>query len=186
MVNLTDAAGTVTESYTYDEYGRPLSSSFVGNRYFFTGREYDKETGLYYYRARYYDPAMGRFLTQDPIGYAGGMNLYGYCGNNPVNFVDPWGLYEVGPGGMGNFAAEILIRAEIKKYSPEMPDGTMAMAAKVLRKEMTVEEYKKLKDQKLPEEQKAKITKDIIKRAQEKPENQELKEELKPYLLSYG
>ncbi len=71
VVNLTDSLGKVIESYTYDEYGKPLNSSSVGNRYFFTGREYDKETGLYYYRARYYDPTMGRFLAQDPIGYAG-------------------------------------------------------------------------------------------------------------------
>jgi len=59
----------------------------------FTGREWDKETGLYYYRARYYDPMEGRFISKDPISSAGGdVNLYGYVQNNPVSFRDPLGL----------------------------------------------------------------------------------------------
>jgi type VI secretion system secreted protein VgrG len=61
--------------------------------YTFTGREWDKETGLYYYRARYYDPMEGRFISKDPIGFDGGdVNLYGYVGNNPENLTDPSGL----------------------------------------------------------------------------------------------
>ena len=61
--------------------------------YSFTGREWDSETGLYFYRARYYDPEAGRFISRDPIGFTGGdMNLYGYVGNNPLNAIDPMGL----------------------------------------------------------------------------------------------
>jgi len=66
------------------------------NRIMFTGREYDKETGLYYYRARYYNPQIGRFLQTDPIGYGDGMNVYRYCGNNSVNRADPTGLFSYG------------------------------------------------------------------------------------------
>lgn len=62
------------------------------NLYTFTAREYDSETGLYYYRARYYDPVAGRFITRDPIGFEGGINQYAYVLNNPVNYTDPEGL----------------------------------------------------------------------------------------------
>jgi RHS repeat-associated protein len=61
------------------------------NPFTFTGREFDKETGLYFHRARYYAPEIGRFLQTDPIGYDGGMNLYTYCMNNPWDLTDPYG-----------------------------------------------------------------------------------------------
>ena len=63
--------------------------------YTYTGREWDKETGLYYYRARYYDPMEGRFISKDPIGFRGGdVVLYGYVHNNPINRKDPKGLFD--------------------------------------------------------------------------------------------
>ena len=62
-------------------------------RFRFAGAEYDQETGLYYMRARYYDPALGRFLSEDPIGIDGGLNLYAYAGNDPTNRSDPSGLF---------------------------------------------------------------------------------------------
>jgi RHS repeat-associated protein len=63
----------------------------------FTGREWDTETGLYSYRARYYDPRVGRFLSEDPVRFAGGINLYAYVENNPVNRTDPKGWWPLTP-----------------------------------------------------------------------------------------
>ncbi len=87
---LDDSA--VLEKYTYDTSGRPAQISQLANRYLFTGREYDDETGLYYFRARHYDPRLGRFVQPDPIGYHGGRNLYQFMHNNAANFLDPFGL----------------------------------------------------------------------------------------------
>ncbi|NOT59709.1 MAG: RHS repeat-associated core domain-containing protein, partial [Acidobacteria bacterium] len=80
-------------SFSYDAFGNSVSSS--ATRYGFTGREADAETGLMYYRARFYDPVVGRFISEDPIGLAGGINLYGYVGNDPQNGTDPLGLYDI-------------------------------------------------------------------------------------------
>ena len=97
---LVDESGSVVESYSYSVWGEatilssglsPLTSSQFGNRYLFQGREYCFATGLYNFRARWYDPATGRWLSNDPIGISGGLNLYAFCGNNPVNYVDPDG-----------------------------------------------------------------------------------------------
>ena len=69
---------------------KPANNTF-SNNYTYTGREWDKETGLYYYRARYYDPMEGRFVRKDPIGFEGGINLYNYVESNPINYTDPSG-----------------------------------------------------------------------------------------------
>ncbi len=68
-----------------------ITESVYGNRFLFQGREYDYDTALYYFRARWYEPETGRWLSPDPIGISGGLNLYAFCGNDPVNFVDPEG-----------------------------------------------------------------------------------------------
>ena len=67
---LTDSNGTIVESYSYDVFGRPSVTSSLGNRFMFTGREYDAETDLYFYRARYYSPRIGRFLQRDRLTWA--------------------------------------------------------------------------------------------------------------------
>ena len=87
---LTDASGNLVEQLTYDSFGN--SSGSTRTRYGYTGRERDPDTGLMYYRARWYDPEVGRFISEDPIGLAGGINLYAYVGNNPIGFNDPLGL----------------------------------------------------------------------------------------------
>ena len=86
--------GLVINHITYDSFGRVLSQSApeLGDRFSFTGREWDEETGLFFYRARYYSPALGRFTSQDPIGFLGSdWNLYRYAANNPILKVDPSG-----------------------------------------------------------------------------------------------
>lgn len=98
---LTNSSGALTASNTYDSFGNPTNSTFP-SRYQFTGRELDSTTGLQYSRARFYDPKIGRFISEDPIGFAGGdANLYGYVWNNPYKFTDPFGL-----DGWGSSAAD--------------------------------------------------------------------------------
>lgn len=93
IVDLTDSSGTVVQSYVYDSFGNIVSQTgSLTNPYTYTGREFDSESGLYYYRARYYDPNIGRFINEDPIGFGGGINKFVYTINNPVNFTDPSGL----------------------------------------------------------------------------------------------
>ena len=96
----------MAEQYTYDPYGNVTvldtswgqignggaSNTTVGNTIFFAGESFDTSTGLYFDRARYYNPQLGRFISEDPIGYAGsGANLYAYCGDNPTDATDPFG-----------------------------------------------------------------------------------------------
>jgi len=82
------AAGLAT-SYTYDPFGNTTMAGSSSNPFQFSGRENDG-TGLYYYRARYYSPTFQRFVSQDPIGFAGGdFDLYGYVGNSPITLTDP-------------------------------------------------------------------------------------------------
>ncbi len=119
VVSVTNSTGAVVERYDYDAFGKPTvydgsftmlsGGSAIGNPYLYTGREYDKETGLYYYRARYFDPVHGRFLQRDPIGYGDGMGVYAYVGNGTFSSIDPlglinWKIVQATVGMVGNAA----------------------------------------------------------------------------------
>ncbi|TAE58470.1 MAG: hypothetical protein EAZ76_02010 [Nostocales cyanobacterium] len=113
--DLVNNSGAVVNHVVYDSFGQVISESnpAVDTRYLFTGREFDQEIGLYYYRARYYDQATGRFLSEDPIGFDGGdANLYRYVFNDPIRLSDPTGespfILLIVLGGVINGATEAL------------------------------------------------------------------------------
>ncbi|QNG45754.1 RHS repeat domain-containing protein [Sphingobium yanoikuyae] len=92
IVAVTDAAGAAIGINSYDEYGIP-STGNIG-RFQYTGQTWIPELGMYYYKARFYSPTLGRFMQTDPIGYSAGTNLYSYVRNNPINRKDPTGLID--------------------------------------------------------------------------------------------
>ena len=96
ITDLTDSSGSTVQSYAYDVWGNVLQQTgTIENSFVFTGRERDSETSLYYYRARSYEPQIGRFLQKDPLGGDQGKNLYPYVQNNPVNRIDPSGKADI-------------------------------------------------------------------------------------------
>jgi len=93
VLNLTNSLGIKSNTYSYTAFG--LTKAQTGsaiNPWLYTGRQYDAESGLYFNRNRYYNPGLGRFITKDPIGIRGGVNLYSYALNSPSNYTDPLGL----------------------------------------------------------------------------------------------
>ena len=102
---IIDSTGTIVNQITLDAFGSVVDQTdpAISTRYLFTGREYDEATNLYYYRARFYDPQTGRFISEDPIGFTGDdWNLYRYVRNQTTGAVDPTGLVLVAFDGTGN------------------------------------------------------------------------------------
>jgi|HubBroStandDraft_4_1064222.scaffolds.fasta_scaffold01159_8 RHS repeat-associated protein len=97
VTSLSTSTGALAETYTYDSFGNTTNSSgSLTNPFQYTSREFDTESNLYFYRARYYDPQAGRFLSEDPLGPKDeGPNLYAYVSNNPIMSVDPLGRYKI-------------------------------------------------------------------------------------------
>jgi RHS repeat-associated protein len=100
---LTDSAGAVQTQYSYEPFGKTTSSGASNtNTFQYTGRENDG-TGMYYYRARYYDPTLQRFISEDPLEFrGGGTNYYAYAADNPSMYTDPLGQAGVTSWSLGN------------------------------------------------------------------------------------
>jgi RHS repeat-associated protein len=92
ITSLSTSSGTLANSYIYKAFGNPSSIGTLANPFQYTAREFDSETGLLYLRARYMDTATGRFLSEDPVSFSGGINFYRYAANDPMILVDPSGL----------------------------------------------------------------------------------------------
>jgi RHS repeat-associated protein len=93
ITSLSGTTGTLSNTYTYDTFGNLVASTgSLINSFQYTARDSDPETGLRYYRARYYEPNVGRFISEDPIRFKGGTNFYEYVQNNPISAADPFGL----------------------------------------------------------------------------------------------
>jgi RHS repeat-associated protein len=93
VTTVTNSSGGVIATNSYDEYGIPASTNL--GRFQYTGQTWLPELGMYYYKARIYSPTLGRFLQPDPIEYGDGLNIYGYVGNDPINWLDPSGTKQV-------------------------------------------------------------------------------------------
>jgi RHS repeat-associated protein len=124
----------------YDVFGNLELGA--ANGYAFTGREWDGETGLYYYRARYYDPKTGRFINEDPVGLSAGLNLYRYVHNRPTTHVDPAGLYEVKgfPAGLGGGNVNQAIQTILNNL-PKLPPAMQAKIRGIIEDPDLVIEY---------------------------------------------
>ncbi|MBQ0797927.1 MAG: RHS repeat-associated core domain-containing protein [Porticoccaceae bacterium] len=95
VIATLDSLGNVTKKYSYSPFGiNGPGNDHTDQPFGYTGQRYDNDTGLYYYKARYYHAALGRFLSVDPVGYDDQMNLYAYVANRPMGFRDPSGRFQ--------------------------------------------------------------------------------------------
>ncbi len=118
ITSLTGATGQLTATYTYDAFGNTTATEGIHNPFRYTGREHDTETGLYYYRARYYDPSIGRFLSEDPIRFWGGIDFYKYANNQPTNQTDPSGEVPFPIIFWGNWCGPNWTGGRFEQYDP--------------------------------------------------------------------
>jgi RHS repeat-associated protein len=140
VTHLTDANGALMEKYQYDAFGAPtiknaagtvIASTAYGNRFLFTGREYATTFGIYEYRARAYHPGLGRFTSEDPMGFAAGdYNLFRYCHNDPEDRTDPMGLDDPSRTGSNTWGPGVLpsqtVADKIKAWEYQMNEKNKA------------------------------------------------------------
>jgi RHS repeat-associated protein len=121
ITETTNSSGQVSPAYRFDSYGTPVDGHETGG-FAFTGREWDPESGLYYYRSRYLDPVMGRFLSEDPAGATAGLNLFAYVGNSPTEWIDPFGLRRRAEYLAAGSPYDLLYHSAIRIYDDERRD----------------------------------------------------------------
>jgi len=117
-----DANGTLASNLDYDSFGNVTGAS-ASTRYTYTGRELDADTGLIYYRSRFYDPQQGRFISEDSIGLKAGLDLYAYTKNNPARFTDPMGENPLAIAG-----GVVIVEALIHNYLAGRAEGFFPIA----------------------------------------------------------
>jgi RHS repeat-associated protein len=150
---LLNANIEVAASYKYDPFGRLQAGAGVYQPFLFSTKPYDPQTGLSYYGFRYYSPDMGRWLTRDPLGEGGGLNLYAFVSNNPVNKIDPVGLWEWPWEDAASKTAENLAKDEGKAKVLE----TLAKSQYPVRKDILEE----VDSENKPSEEYGEVTKRI-------------------------
>jgi RHS repeat-associated protein len=115
ITSLSNSAGALANTYAYDSFGKlTTSTGTLTNPFQFTAREFDQESGNYYYRARYYDQQTGRFASADPMRFLAGNNFYDYVLNNPTDLVDPTGEFFV----WGNWCGPDWTGGHTESYDP--------------------------------------------------------------------
>jgi RHS repeat-associated protein len=127
VIATANAAGSVTNKYKYGIFGE--TSALTGISHGFSGQRFDPETGIYYFKLRYYSPNTGKFIQPDPEGYRDNLNLYTYCLNNPITSIDPYGTTVD-----KLFTYEVLIKPV---YYPDKPFRTIGWHASLIVTETT-------------------------------------------------
>lgn len=171
VVILSDLQGIPIQQYDYDSFGNPITFSRNGteielgdlpieNPYLFSGREFDRESGLYYHRARYYNPQIGRFLSEEPLSIDG-PNLYWYARNNPINLIDPTGGFTLHAACHGLNIGLLAIELASVVFNAKLDIKTAEQVAQQFKNQAN-ELLARIDDCTTPEE-----TADIKRRAQE-------------------
>jgi len=147
---LLDAAGSIAATYYYDAFGNPIDTTGeASNPFRYSGYQYDEETGIYYLNARYYDPKIARFLTEDT--YLGSiadplsLNLYAYCHNEPVMYYDPTGHVEACDAKLSKEDQEKIMKATEKYYNAKTEkerDEAHREAVEIRKKSGKLNDYK--------------------------------------------